>query len=133
MPFVAPADARNARLTKIPVDGSQVEPAVNRVPLIASPSVRLVLIEMSAGFQTIPHRHPGATESFFIMTGSGTFTIGDSGPIPVEPGDLLHAVVDELHAIEAGDAGLRFIACVGPNEDRPDEEVQVTDVAQAPR
>jgi quercetin dioxygenase-like cupin family protein len=124
MPFVSPADAANARLTNVPIDGPATA-GFERLPLVASSSVRLVLIEMPAGFATIPHRHPGATESFFVLSGSGRFVIGDSGPIPVAAGDLLHAQVDEVHGIEAGDAGLRFIACVGPNEDRPDEEVAV--------
>lgn len=122
MPFVDPTSAPHTRLS-----------AFGRLPLVASESVRLVLIEMPAKFRTISHRHPGATESFFILTGSGTFTIGGSGPIAVAPGDLLYAVLDEVDTLEAGDAGLRFVACVGPNEDRPDEEVQVVGVGEGPR
>ena len=130
MPFVSPADAPNARIVTLPVDRpATVEFA--RAPLVASSSVRLVLIEMPAGFTTIPHRHPGATESFYILSGSGTFVIGDSGPMPVAAGDLLHAQVDEVHGIAAGGDGLRFIACVGPNEDRADEEVAATDAGEA--
>ncbi len=127
MPFVAAADAPNARRINVPIDARPSGDGFERFPLVASPSVRLVLIELAAGFRTVPHRHPGATESFYVLSGSGTFRIGDSGPIAVAPGDLLHALVDEVHAIEAGDAGLRFIACVGPNEDRPDEAIDVVE------
>ena len=129
MPFVASEDALNARLTKVPLDPIPDRADLRRVPLIGSPSMRLVLIEMPAGFRTIPHRHPGAGESFFVLTGSGTFTIGDAEPLAVVPGDLLFARVDEVHAIEAGPSGLRFLAGVGPNEDRPDEEILVRDAA----
>jgi quercetin dioxygenase-like cupin family protein len=130
VPFVSPADAPNARVARVPIDAAAAAEFA-RTPLIGSPSVRLVLIEMPAGFGTMAHRHPAATESFFILSGSGRFVIGDSGPIAVVAGDLLHAEVDEVHAIEAGADGLRFIACVGPNEDRPDEEVAVPDGHEA--
>jgi quercetin dioxygenase-like cupin family protein len=130
VPFVSPADAPNARLISVPID-APAQTGFVRTPLVGSDAVRLVLIEMPAGFSTVPHRHPGATESFYILSGSGTFVIGDSGRIAVGAGDLLHAQVDEIHAIAAGDAGLRFIACVGPNEDRPDEEVAVPDADRA--
>ena len=126
MPFVASQDASNARLIRVPVTGLDGRAELERVPLIASSSMRLILLEMPPGFATIPHRHPGAGEYFFILTGSGTFTIGDSGPLAVVPGDLLFATVDEAHAIEAGPSGLRFLAGVGPNEDRPDEAIDVT-------
>ncbi len=117
----------------MPIDRLPRPPGSRASRSSRSASVRLVLIEMSAGFRTIPHRHPGATESFFVLIGFGHASgIGDSGPIAVVAGDLLHAVVDEVHAIEAGDDGLRFIACVGPNEDRPDETIDVLD-AHAPR
>ena len=124
MPFVPAADAANARLTRIPDDRLDGRTELHRQPLIASPASRLVLLEMPPGFATIPHRHPGAGESFYILTGSGRFTIGDED-FEVSPGDLLFAAVDEVHAIEAGEEGLRFLAGVAPNEDRLDEEVLI--------
>lgn len=125
MPFVAGADALNARLFRVPLDALEARPGVYRVPLFGSPSMRLVLLEFPEGYRTIPHRHPGAVEWFYVVGGSGVFTIEDSGPIQVAPGDLLLAQVDEVHTIEAGDGGLRFLAGVGPNEDRPDEAMDV--------
>lgn len=130
MPFVATADARNARLTKVPVDRLQDRATLNRVPLIASDSMRLVLLEMPSGHKTIPHRHPRASEYFFILAGAGVFKIGDGQPIVVVPGDLLYAQTDEVHAIEAGDSGLRFLAGLGPNEDQPDEEILARQAGQ---
>lgn len=124
MPFVASADALNARLTKVPLDEPLVRGAVHRVPLIASPSMRVVLLEYPPRFRTIRHRHPGAGEFFLIVGGSGTFRIGDSGPLAVASGDLLYARMDESHFIEAGQQGLRFLAGVSPNEDRSDEAVE---------
>ena len=61
-----------------------------------------------------------------VPFGSGWFTI-DGERCEALPGRLLWAPNDEVHAIEAGPDGLRFMASVGPNEDRPDEEIQVTD------
>ena len=126
MPFVPPADALNARVTKVP-SGALEHEGLYRVPLVASDAMRLILLEMPAGYRTIPHRHPGAGELFYILSGSATFTIGDAEPIAAAAGDLLFARVDEVHTIEAGSSGLRFLAGVGPNEDRPDEEVLVPD------
>lgn len=131
MPFVATADARNARLTKVPTDRLSDRAALRRVPLIASDSMRLVLLEMPAGYKTIPHRHPRAGEYFFILTGSGVFTIDDGQSIAVVPGDLLYARLDEVHEIESGESGLRFLAGLGPNEDRPDEEILVGQSGQS--
>lgn len=125
MPFVASAEALNARLTRVPFDEPLAHPDLYRVPLFGSPAMRLILLEFPAGYRTVPHRHPGAHEWFLVVGGSGVFTIGDSGPTPVGPGDLLLAQIDEVHAIEAGPAGLRFLAGVGPNEDRPDEAIDV--------
>lgn len=133
MPFVASNEALNARLTRVPLDAPAPMDALRRVPLVASGSMRLVLIEMPPAYRTIPHRHPGAAELFYVLSGAGTFTIGDGGPTSVGPGDLLLAAVDEVHSIEAGPAGLRFLAGVGPNEDRPDEEVNVLPVDEGPR
>jgi quercetin dioxygenase-like cupin family protein len=132
MPFVAPADAPNARLTKIPLDPVDRD-ALHRVPLIASAAMRLVLLEMPGGYRTVPHRHPAAGELFIILTGGGRFTFDDGAPVAVAPGDLLYAHAGELHAIEAGPSGLRFLAGVGPNEDRPDEEIVDGEGAATPR
>src|SRR6188508_1981860 len=126
MPFVSPSDALNAPLTKVPL-GPLEHDGFHRVALLASDAMRLVLIEMPGGFRTVPHRHPGAAELFFILTGAASFSIGDGEPIAAVPGDLLYARADEVHAIEAGASGVRFLAGVGPNEDRPDEEVLVPD------
>ncbi len=125
MPFVASAEALNARLTRVPFDEPLTHEGLYRVPLFGSPAMRLVLLEFPAGFRTIPHRHPNAHEWFLVVGGSGQFMIGDGAPTPVGPGDLLLAQIDEVHAIEAGPAGLRFLAGVGPNEDRRDEEINV--------
>jgi quercetin dioxygenase-like cupin family protein len=126
MPFVSAAEAPNAHLVEVPFDGPIPADGVHRLPLVGTPSMRHVLLEFPPGFATTPHRHPGAGESFLILGGSGWFTI-DGERYEALPGRLLWAPTDEVHAIEAGPDGLRFMASVGPNEDRPDEEILVTE------
>jgi quercetin dioxygenase-like cupin family protein len=124
MPFVSAAEAPNAHLVEVPFDGPVPAQGVDRRPLVGTPSMRHVLLAFAPGFRTIPHRHPGAGESFLILGGSGWFTIGGER-LEARPGRLLWAPTNEVHAIEAGPEGLRFMASVGPNEDRPDEEIPV--------
>src|SRR5262245_44584425 len=128
MPFVSAADAPNAHLVVVPFDDPIPAEGIDRQPLVGTPSMRHVMLAFAPNFKTIPHRHPGAGESFLILAGSGWFTIAGER-YEALPGRLLWAPTDEVHAIEAGPEGLRFMASVGPNEDRPDEEVLVTDEA----
>ena len=101
MPFVPAADAANARLTRIPYDRPDGPDRVHRPPLLASPAIAPRPARDAAGLRDDPHRHPGAGESFYILTGSGRFTIGDERSRS-SPGRPAVRAGDEVHAIEAG-------------------------------
>lgn len=125
MPYLDAADAINAR--SIRVDDAPLGPDEPwaRLPLIGGPTLRLVQLAMPAGRYTIPHYHPRAAEFFLIQAGGGALWIGDSGAIPVAPGDLLYAAIGVIHAIVAGPNGMRLLAGMGPNDDLPNEQVEV--------
>ncbi len=125
MPYLDAADAINAR--RIQIDDAELGPDEpwSRLPLIGGPTMRLVQLAMPAGTFTIPHYHPRAAEFFFIQAGRGELWIGDGGPLPANPGDLLYADIGVIHGIVAGPTGMRLLAGMGPNDDLPNEQVEV--------
>jgi quercetin dioxygenase-like cupin family protein len=125
MPYLDPADALNAR--SVPIEAGPMLPDEpwSRVPLIAGAGMRLVQLAMPRGDRTIPHYHPRAGEFFYVLWGSADFWIGDGPPQAAVSGDLLYAAPGVIHAIVAGEAGVRFLAGMGPNEDAPDEMIEV--------
>ena len=132
MPFVAEADARNSSRVHVEFDPSVGDTSFVRHRLLASASLRIVQLGFEAGFATVPHYHPGAGESFYVLWGTGRFVIGDDD-LAAAPGDLLFAAPGVIHQIIAGAEGLRFLAAVTPNEDRADEEVQVPEASVTDR
>jgi quercetin dioxygenase-like cupin family protein len=124
MPFVDPADALNAPLTHVPAESMRPGEGWSRLALIATDRMRLVLIGMPADDRTIAHTHPRAGEFFYIVAGSGAFSIGGDPPLAVGPGDLVFAPAGVEHSISAGEHGFRFLAGMAPNEDAPDEEIR---------
>jgi quercetin dioxygenase-like cupin family protein len=124
MPFVDPADALNAPLTRVPTEPMMPGEGWSRLPLIATDRMRLVAIGMPANDRTVPHTHPRAGEWFYILAGSGAFTIGDDPALAASPGDLVFAPAGVEHTISAGEHGFRFLAGMAPNEDAPDEEIR---------
>ena len=125
MPYLDPSAAFNRKSVRVAVEPLAPGEQWSRVPLLATPSMRLVQLSMPAGDRTIPHFHPRAAEFFFILTGSVEFYLDDDPPIAATPGDLVYAAERVVHGINAGPSGVRFLAGVGPNEDAPDEQVEV--------
>ena len=125
MPYLDAADAINAPRTPLPTGPLTPEEAWSRLPLIGGPTLRVVELSMPAGTRTIPHYHPRSAEFFFVLAGSGEWWIGDGGPRTAAHGELFYAPIGVVHAIVAGPAGLRFLAGNAPNEDAPDEQVEV--------
>jgi len=125
MPYIDAADAINA--LSIRVDSREIAPGApwERLPLIGGPTMRLVQLTMPPHARTIPHYHPRAAEFFLIQAGAGELWIGDGGPIPAAPDDLLYAAIGVVHAIVAGPSGMRLLAGMGPNDDLPNEQVEV--------
>jgi quercetin dioxygenase-like cupin family protein len=125
MPYVDPSAALNGRTIRVSMEPLALDEPWSRVPLIANGSMRLVQLTMPSGDRTIPHFHPRAAEFFLVLAGSVEIYLDDDPPIAATPGDLVYASERVVHGINAGPRGVRFLAGVGPNEDAPDEEIQV--------
>ena len=125
MPYLDAADAINARSIRVGNAELQPDEPWTRVPLIGGPTLRLVQLAMPPGRFTIPHYHPRAAEFFLIQAGEGELWIGDGGPVPANPGDLLYAPIGVVHGIVAGATGLRLLAGMGPNDNLPNEQDEV--------
>ena len=97
-----------------------------RIGVIATPSLRAVLLGWPPGFSTVPHHHPRADEIFLVVEGRAIFTIGERPERTVGPGELVLAQAGERHAIRVPADGpeLVLLAAVAPNEDAPDEAVE---------
>jgi mannose-6-phosphate isomerase-like protein (cupin superfamily) len=62
---------------------------------------------------TVPHLHRGFEESFFVLDGQFTFTVGDE-PIKALPGTYVLVPRDTPHTIAAGAGGGRFLTLMVP-------------------
>ena len=94
--------------------------------------VTVTLDDHEEGFDLTPEqRRAGATFDRFglanVRSGghSVEFYLDDDPPIAATQGDLVYAAERVVHGINAGLDGVRFLAGVGPNEDAPDEQVDV--------
>lgn len=125
MPYVDPATALNRRTTTFPTGPLQADEPWSRLPLVGSPGLRVVHLTMRWGDKTIPHYHPRGAEFFYILSGSADLWIGDGPPAVARPGDFLYAAPGVVHAIVAGRDGVRLLAGMGPNDNEPDEQVEV--------
>ena len=117
MPYLDPRDAGNA--VNVMLDDIKVRrgPPPWREPLTATSAFRQLLLCWKPGEKLTSHWHPRASESFLVLEGTGTFTIGDAEPIQVEPGNCLLAEPGVPHEIKVGaEAPLLILATVAPNE-----------------
>lgn len=125
-----PYDPPGSALDRPEVSFDELEagrgPAPWRSALVASPSVRVVLLCMPAGTRTIPHYHPRAEEAFQVVRGVVGLTIGDDPEYLAEPGSLFLARRGVVHGIRVPGPESAVLMCtVAPNEDAPDEQVEV--------
>ncbi len=128
MPYVPPGDAVARPDTDLGALAAERGPGPWRIPLVGDPGVRAVLLGWPPGFRTIPHRHPGASELFAVQSGRIGFRLADLPEVDLEPGSFLVARPGELHGLRVlGDEPSVLLAIVGPNEDRPDEQVEDPD------
>lgn len=128
MPYVAPADFPG----DCPVDPDAVLTEHGsgpwRRPLLGNHDLRVVLLCWQPGFRTVPHHHPHATETFHVLRGVLGLRIDDRPEAIVAAGGISIAHRGQVHGLRvAGEQPLVFLACVGPNEDVPDEQVDVPD------
>jgi len=130
MPHVAAhevAETAGATLEEI---AARHGPPPFRVPLIASPAIRVVLWGWQPGHVTVPHRHPRAEEMFHVLAGRATFSFAGRADRIVGPGTVLVAPRDVAHAIRVlGDEPFVMLIAVAPNEDAADETIEPADLA----
>ncbi len=127
-----PYDPPESGLNRPQVSLSELErsrgPSPWRSPIVASPSIRVVALCMSPGTRTTPHYHPRAVECFQVARGVVGLTIGDDPEYLAQPGEILLARRGVVHSIHVpGPDSAVLICIVAPNEDAPDEQIDVPD------
>jgi quercetin dioxygenase-like cupin family protein len=126
MPYDPPESGLNQPSVSFAQLDASLGQAPWRSPLVASPSVRVVLLCLPAGARTIPHFHPRAEEAFQVVRGVVGLTIGDEPEYLAEPGSLLLARRGVVHGIRIPGPESAVLMCtVAPNEDAQDEQVEV--------
>jgi quercetin dioxygenase-like cupin family protein len=76
------------------------------------PALRVVAFTLLAG-QRVPPHYTASSLVALVTQGSGSFQ-GDASAATLRPGEAAAFAPGELHAIEAGDEGLRFLALIAP-------------------
>jgi quercetin dioxygenase-like cupin family protein len=125
MPYVADHGAAALAGSTLTEIAERQGPPPWRVPLFASPALRVVLLGWPAGYETVPHRHPRAQEMFHVITGRAAFGFAGEPERTVGSGAVLFAPRAVEHAIRVeGDGKLVMLIVVAPNEDTPDETME---------
>jgi len=128
MPYVAPLEAVQQRAVDLRTLVAPDPSHPWRLPLLADGDVRLVLTQWPPGYRTIPHLHPNATETFQVLAGRLAIRIDDEPPVELRAGGIAIARRGEVHGLRVvGGEPALFLACVAPNMDAPDEQVDVPD------
>jgi quercetin dioxygenase-like cupin family protein len=130
MPYVAGDEVIAPQGATLEEVAARHGPPPFRVPLSASPEIRVVLCGWPAGHATVPHRHPRAEEVFHVLAGRAGFRFAGDPERTAGPGSLLVAPRGVAHAIRVvGDEPLLMLVAVAPNEDATDETVELADLA----
>jgi mannose-6-phosphate isomerase-like protein (cupin superfamily) len=101
-----------------PGEGRSVDLGVARMRVLADSAVAgaFSLTEFAGtaeGSWTVPHLHHGFEESFFVLDGEFTFTVGGE-PVVAGPGTYILVPRDTAHTISAGAGGGRFLTLMVP-------------------
>ena len=97
----------------VTADGSTIRELLNgaNAPLH---NQSLAEASLAPGQKTARHFHPRAEEIYFVLSGRGTMTIGESGRA-VQSGDAIAIPAGAPHCIENdGAEELRFLCCCAP-------------------
>lgn len=99
-------------------EGRTVDLGVARMRVLADDAVtqKFSLTEFAGeaeGPWTVPHLHRGFEESFFVVDGEFTFTVGGE-PIVAGPGTYVLVPRDTAHTISAAPGGGRFLTLMVP-------------------
>lgn len=128
MPYAAPEDALSHWAVQIEAVRREHGEAPWREPLLANADTRAVLICWAPGFWSIPHFHPGATETFQVIAGRLGFRLADRPQLEVRAGGITIAHRGQIHGLRTlGKEPLVILASVSPNLNTPDEQVDVPD------
>ncbi|MEA2025265.1 MAG: cupin domain-containing protein [Chloroflexota bacterium] len=126
MPYVAETEALDHAFMDLERLADELDAPPSRLCLVGTSGLRVILLHWPPGFATVPHLHPGAEEIFRVIRGRAAFTIGDEPEREVGPGELVIARRGVRHAIRVPEGGsLVLLAAVAPNEDRPDEQIEL--------
>lgn len=126
MPFVSEREALQQPFVSLTELAEAQTSLPARTCLVGTGGLRVILLRWPGGFRTVPHVHPHAEETFQVVRGRAWFTVGDAPEREVLPGDFVLAERGVPHAIRVpDDEELLLLATVAPNEDRPDEEIDV--------
>ncbi len=98
--------------------GRTVDLGVARMRVLADDAVTptFSLTEFAGeaeGAWTVPHLHHGFEESFFVLEGEFTFTVGGE-PVVAGAGTYVLVPKDTAHTITAGRGGGRFLTLMVP-------------------
>ncbi|MFI7063025.1 cupin domain-containing protein [Kribbella sp. NPDC050124] len=101
-----------------PAQGRSVDLGVARMRVLADSTVSAAfsLTEFAGtteGAWTVPHLHRGFEESFFVLDGEFTFTVGGEAVV-AGPGTYVLVGRDTAHTITAGPGGGRFLTLMVP-------------------
>jgi quercetin dioxygenase-like cupin family protein len=105
--------------TVAPGGGRAVDLGVVRMRLLAGGeknthrAFSLAEFAGSEGAWTVPHLHRAMEESFFVLDGEFTFTVGQDR-VMAGPGTYVLVPRGTSHAISAGNGGGRFLAMMVP-------------------
>ena len=100
-------------------DGSQIRELLShRNSLVRNQSLAEATI--APGCTTESHYHKVTEEIYFIMSGTGLMTIGDSSK-RVRPGDAIPILPGEVHCIQNdGEEELKLLCCCSPAYEHSD-------------
>jgi quercetin dioxygenase-like cupin family protein len=126
MPYVSPDQALNLRALDLDALSREQGAPPWRVPLVGSDSTRWVLLCLPPGQVSVPHFHPRAEETFYVLRGRALFRFGGEDADRDAPtGTVLLAPRGVMHTIGVpGNEPLLLLCSVSPNEDAPDETVE---------
>lgn len=75
------------------------------------------------GQSTLLHRHHHTEELYFVVSGEGLMTLGDS-TVAIKTGDTIHIAPGTSHKVQASaSAPLRILCCCSPAYSHEDTEL----------
>jgi mannose-6-phosphate isomerase-like protein (cupin superfamily) len=90
--------------------------------------IDVAIASVFSGATSPPHYHQHTEEIYFILEGTGEIII-DGVTTPIAPGDCIRIPTFTVHAIRAGNDGLKLVVVTSPPyTDGDDHEVDTTTI-----